>query len=250
MASVPVDAQQDASKPQPTKTAKVISLAPNSERGSSIDGRSTAVEPVDKAWFEKLKTDPVATFTALLFIVTAGLVYVGLRQDKTTREVQRAFVFVKKPESRVTITPNGEFVSMGFWVKWENSGTTPTNTMFANVNVTWVKEEKDFAYGMSGNEEKKTPLVLGPRCEIGAAPPKDQLGAEYVVDAWSGKSHIFIWGACEYADIFGAHHVTEYCFKLRVSGNLEGVASGNFLFTYDLYGDHNRHYDAKKIQTT
>jgi hypothetical protein len=94
-------------------------------QSQSTPHNAQATTKQEPTWLERLETDPVATFTGLLFLVTAGLIYIGIRQDQTTRSIQRAFVFVKKPQSTVAVDPARMLQSMGFWVVLENLGDHP-----------------------------------------------------------------------------------------------------------------------------
>lgn len=227
----------------------MAALAAPARPQSSPNNARTTTPQADGTWLERLDTDPVASFTGLLCLVTAGLIYVGVRQDQTTRSIQRAFVLVKKPQSIVGVDPAGMLQSMGFWVVLENSGTTPAGTISATVNVTWVEDIQEFAFGKTGDDTstekivtQQLPFVLGPKAEVGAAPIANQLLGEFIVNAWEGKSHIFLWGKCEYTDIFKAAHCTEYCYKVKIVGNLN-VVRGDCQVSFEHYGDHNRHYD-------
>ncbi len=226
------------------KSQKQISIEHKAE--SEIHADCCNCEP-EKTWWERLLTDPVAGFTALLFIVTGGLVYIGLRQEQTTRAIQRAFVFVKEPQFFINMKPNGFMHSMDFWVILENSGTTPSQKTITQVGITHVQNIDDFVFGVDPTGRtppNPQPSVLGPKAVIRAGDGAGacQIGAEIINAVCDKKRHMFLWGKIDYEDIFGKRHCAEFCFKIDIRGNLN-IVHGECLVSFNVHGEYNRHYE-------
>ena len=182
----------------------------------------------------------IACFTFLLLIVAHT-------QNRLIRTIERAFVFVKTPESRNIFDELNLLRSVNFGVVWENAGTTPTKQMTVEINVTPVEDANNFVYG--DHTDTATIIqrtVLGPKAEvfIGASHGTGQVEQVAISPVVHKEKYLFLWGECDYEDIFGGRHCTEFCFEVKVAGVVDRSGARNI--GYNLYGEHNRHYDKWK----
>ena len=53
--------------------------------------------------------------------------------------------------------------------------------------------------------------------KLGLAPIENQLSGGYIVNAWEGKSHIFLWGTCEPAK--GSSTISPGLVNASINGN-------------------------------
>jgi hypothetical protein len=148
---------------------------------------------------------------------------------KTAREAwittERAFVFLEDVDVSATYGARGSPHSPGhtgwevreFIVKprWRNNGNTPTRDMTVLVN--WTPWGADLPEGFSyayGEDTKPAPMYLGP--EATEWSDAVHFNAMEVTQVLEGKQSIFIWGRCDYRDVFdgtAAHH-TIWCYRL------------------------------------
>ncbi|MFZ3353479.1 MAG: hypothetical protein WA268_21720 [Xanthobacteraceae bacterium] len=174
-------------------------------------------------------------FIAWFTIILAGI---GRRQSEDSRAVQRAHVFVWRPESELLMHPKGEIYGARLKVIWKNSGATPADHIHALVGTTWVNKAEDFTFGANGVVH---PFVLGPGAEIESIPT--QIGNPLAF--LNHQGHTFFWGIVNYRDVFpkSRNHVVEFCFRVTYEGTL-GLPPNNGRIHFALHPAHNCYYDA------
>jgi hypothetical protein len=99
--------------------------------------------------------------------------------------------------------------------RWRNNGNTPTKDMTVMVNWTTLVGElpDDFPY-LYREGTKAAPMYLGP--EASEWSDAIQLGTWEATRVIEGQQNIFIWGRCDYHDIFDKtpRHYTKWCYRL------------------------------------
>jgi hypothetical protein len=97
--------------------------------------------------------------------------------------------------------------------RWRNNGNTPTRDMTVRVNWTpWVGDlPAEFAYKY-GEDAKAAPMFLGPKAREWSDAVR--FAAHEATGVLEGRQSIFIWGRCDYRDVFGQPHHTRWCYRL------------------------------------
>lgn len=168
----------------------------------------------------KLKTDPVACFTAVIAAVTTVYVIVSIRQlialEKSNEGAQRAWVLLApfpKDFQHVTITPDTPFT---YKVLIENTGNSPATkilftgkSLFGPIGLTRLPPEEELY-----RDASKLPpsvAVLGSRhtTELpfyDAKLTQDQIGLLI-----KGTHVMYFVGKINYADQFSDSRRTRFC---------------------------------------
>jgi hypothetical protein len=193
-------------------------------------------------YIEKIRDDPVAGFTGLLFVATLILAYIARRQVKDSRAVQRAHVFVLAPRGEFQ-KHNGMIIGLRVWVIWKNSGTTPATEVNGVLGVTWVPTIEQFEFGRV-DEGVPQPFVLGPGAESTSAPL--DIGGGHIMANIERRGLQFFWGIARYRDIFpgSPEHVFEFCFRVAIQGKLAPNTPDPSV-GFITHTEHNRYYDEK-----
>lgn len=208
---------------KPKKTTENISppiKKPISAIGRPIDTRQTDSdekkedERPNESWWFKFRTDPVATFTFILAVVT-GFLWWSTRQlvlgaEKTAAQQLRAYIFTTHKEG-INLEVNGE-LSTATQIK--NFGQTPAHDMMTCHRVGIYKlpltatnklEEPTYEPGFP-----KGPLAPGEVAYQRATIP-ELLPKDIIADLEAGKAALFVFGEIRYSDIFNKPHRTSYC---------------------------------------
>jgi len=172
-------------------------------------------------------TDILLTlFNGLLVLVTAGLIYVGLRQEKhlrsTARSELRAYVFMKEIIMQEVDSPEiGIRNNMRINVVWGHGGKTPTKNLLHNINW-WHYEEglpNDFNYPDKTHASPAVGLI-GPEATLHSVNVDIPVG---LLDHVARRlTHVYVWGWVEYDDVIdgSSRHRTEVCVEVLKDGDL------------------------------
>jgi hypothetical protein len=250
------------------KAPIVVKVLPTEKTKDEFD-REKAKEEADGRLIEL--TGNLARYTKYLFwatgilaFMTGGLVTVGFFQVRDAKQAigaavksanaakqsahvaelslksQRAVMFIRQPLSSVNVDVNNTIIGMGFWVLWENGGSTWTLDLCMQVSGKTVASPEEFVFELF--DVSRQPNVLGPHGHIESG--HVNLPLADITEVLNGTRHLFLWGAAEYRDIFDADttHVTEFCFNVGIVGTLPDKCSVQF----SVYGEHNRQYDKKE----
>jgi len=166
----------------------------------------------DESWWYKLRTDPVATFTFLLFIAT-GLLWWSTRQlvlgaEKTATQELRAYVFPRIDEN----------MSYGFdWYRSvplmiKNFGQTPAYDLACSLYIGLYKFPLDTDINHSEQLASSARSALAPSeyfRQYACLP--DDLNKAEIDSVINKQSAIFISGKVEYFDAFKQKHTTSIC---------------------------------------
>jgi hypothetical protein len=189
-------------------------------------------------------TGTLALATIGLMVATVGLVSLANRQAKDARIAQRAYVYVRSPQSQLIFDHALNLVALRVWVVWKNSGTTPAGPMFSNIVATWTPDAASFQFGAITNDKNSVsqPMVMGPDAELNSG--TIDIGGAHVMAVVAGTGHQFLSGWARFKDAFpdSPEHVIEFCYKVSIQGTPSSTA-GECVINFNLYGDHNRYYD-------
>jgi hypothetical protein len=198
-------------------------------------------DPWWKEYLKKLRDDPIAGFTALLFIATLLLASIARNQVNDSRAIQRAHVFVLSPQSDFQ-THNGSAIGLQVWLTWRNSGVTPASEITGMMGVSWVVPPSKFQFGDPSQGTVAESFVLGPGAE--ATTTRLGIGAVHILGNIEGKGQQFFWGWLRYRDIFpgSPDHIVEFCYRVILEGQF-GTHGQRPRVSFAIHGQHNRYYD-------
>lgn len=162
-------------------------------------------------------------FVAVLAALYARWSAVAARESATIARTallstQRAFVFAPQVDALNILDPN-TFLLQAIQIvpTWRNAGLTPARRLVAYI------EHRMFAPNDAITISFDTPPPEVVRFDV--APQTTFRGNALIVSVSDiqllieQKCRLFIWGACEYNDVFDGtpHHVTKYCFEVEVA---------------------------------
>jgi hypothetical protein len=197
------------------------------------NGEKKQDESPDQSWWHKLKSDPVATFTFLLFIATV-LLWWSTRQlvlgaERSSTQELRAYLSVS--------IGGGSYQDRFKGIKFEvrplliNSGHTPAHnvTYWAKAAILPLPLSDNFQFPSIENIIKSS-YVLGPNQSlILNAMVDDYVPDEEVENIKLGKDKSpYIWGSVSYTDVFGVSHTTNFCHCLTWNGPAENPIVGYY----------------------
>ena len=188
-----------------------------------------------KGWLAKFLTDPVATFTGLLFIATFLQAYFtwkalveSQRANAAARSAenntQTALIITNRPyvfvRDFVPIAVGNPDQPLGWTcvVLWENSGATPTQRL--KMWVSWARftapVPDDYPFLDRGEGADDTVTIIPPRGQVST--PVFTLDIEHAVSLMERRSFTYIWGWAEYDDLFpySPRRRTEFCVQVLV----------------------------------
>jgi hypothetical protein len=171
----------------------------------------------------------IALFSALLVVVTIGLIYVGIRQAKLTKEAliadKRAFVFAKGVSGFwERDSSNGQF-NWRFRPLWENSGETPTKNMTMHTTCVLRDTQLQLEFNFSHATTDIGTALLAPKTSnfggIGPQAPGPAISPQDILDVQNGRKFLYLWGWARYNDVFPntPQHVTRFAWAIVAIGN-------------------------------
>jgi len=173
----------------------------------------------DESWWHKLQTDPVATFTSLLFVATV-LLWWSTRKlvrstEQTAAQQMRAYVFTKHDATAsgdpIKLEINGA-LSVSTIIK--NFGNTPALDMMSFYSIRIVPlplssigflDKPSYA-----TDSPKSPLAPGEVIYHRISLPTKLDKNDIAAIEW-GTAALFVFGEIKYFDIFKQPHWTKYC---------------------------------------
>ena len=187
----------------------------------------------DDGWWAKLFADPIAFFTSLLFVATAGLWYATRRlvtgAEDTAKRQLRAYVTVPHVTIKNTKRQNGTTDQFAY-IAVKNFGQTP-----ASHCAYWLS--------ISSNEfPLRTRLEKPDAAEdsgVGVIAPSDTLTIRTAIPSLSndgeiyhGRYALYVHGEFRYTDVFGNRQTTWFRFMRNgegwtSDGAMEICAEGN-----------------------
>jgi hypothetical protein len=169
-------------------------------------------ESPNEGWWHKLKDDPIATFTALLFISTCLLFWATWQLVRGAKETSiqqlRAYVFAGLDDvEKLFFNENG---CLGAALIIKNYGQTPAYNLkgcafigFYKLPLSEILHPPNYSNGSLGCLAPNQIFRLYPTLTTKLSQPE--------MDAIkTGKIGIYVWGYLEYIDIFKIHRKTQF----------------------------------------
>jgi len=172
----------------------------------------------EENWVNRLGTDPVATFTALLFVATF-LLWLATKRlvsnaEKTAERQLRAYLGRGgKPEFRELIQPDQSKV-YEFLVPVKNSGQTPAYKVVARGRAAFysipLPTDADLTLKPAPHGSR---APLGPGQEIQVLCASDAINVPEVLLMQRPRLQqtLYLVGIVEYSDAFGHRHELRFC---------------------------------------
>jgi hypothetical protein len=166
---------------------------------------------------EKLQTDPVAGFTALLVLATlilAGIAYLQIRQG---RIVQRAYVAVEPLGVHLMVEGDRVIGHIGI----RNAGRLPARRLswFIDIKHSDKGNEETFDVGKANGKIIVTPDARARRGSDKSIPLQDLISAAGTDEAQGNRSkekrtYLYVWGVVYYKDgIRWRRRFTKFCHR-------------------------------------
>lgn len=159
--------------------------------------------------------------------------------DASLTQLQRAFVHMKG--FAAVRVPIESAIYWHFFPEWENSGATPTRDLSVWIRSEYCPPGTNIIEGFQFARAHSQKLMLAPKAIVRPEPERilsDQLA--YTAPGETG--HLYIYGGCEYRDIFGESlHHTRFCYEVATTSEDidSALNSDQAEFVYRLHKEHN-----------
>ena len=197
---------------------------------------------VNSSWWDKALTDPVATFTGLLALVTIGLIAVGVWQalvlSHTVQSAERAsmpFLFPRlRPEDfnlhplirRTERVPDDASHDPSISLTFRNLGKTPAIVRGIHAQLLLIPRGvlPDVPPAPNASAKVTSDAVVEPEGTGGRRQWKfrkidsKEIAALNTEATEPNHSRFFLMGYVVYDDFFGNQNTTHFCLKLRQHG--------------------------------
>ena len=138
--------------------------------------------------------------------------------------VERAYVSLKIIQAHYVPDAQGNVATWHFQGEWENSGTTPTQTLRQHVNYALRDEPFPDDYGFPDNEVRRNTIsFIAPEASAFSGPIS--ISPDDLRKVQAGEKHLYFWGWVAYRDVFqnSETHLSEFCSKVSaVNGDVVG----------------------------
>jgi hypothetical protein len=158
--------------------------------------------------------DWTTVFTGLLVLVTGGLVWVGWRQIRDARVLQRAYVSALP--GGISTTTRGELLAH---VEFKNVGHLPASQLKSLLKFT-ASDDGDWSPQPLDDKDLRPAGVLpiGISVTTGSYP----IG---VPQPWT--KYLYAWGRVTYVDGFGNERWTNFCHRYNTEVKEAQIGGGN-----------------------
>lgn len=212
---------QNDSKSEPPSFAAIRLIFGNGEIAKYCD---TAPDNEKEKWSHKYICDVrisdffVAVFTGLLFIATAGLIVVGLRQFWDSRVLQRAYLSVSPAGIEPFRSLDGR---LSCDLYFENSGNLPAQDVSWFIDQKFSTDSNLSEFPIDENKFVGNNLIP-PHGRIRKGGPAIN-SAE--LDAFRGLQQgkpdscwLYVWGRVRYVDGFNNRRWIDFCYRYYLAG--------------------------------
>jgi hypothetical protein len=175
---------------------------------------------------EENPMDWTAIFTGLLVIVTGGLVFLGWRQNKDARVLQRAYVSVVT--GGISTSTNGKLLAH---VECKNVGHLPASELKWLLKFT-ASDDGDWSPPPVDDKDLRPAGVLP--IGIGVTTGSHGIG---VPQPWT--KYLYAWGRVTYVDGFGDSRWTNFCHRYNTDVRETQTGGGSRIRAKD--GRHHEH---------
>jgi hypothetical protein len=168
-------------------------------------------------YLEKMQTDPVAGFTALLALATLILVGIAYLQIRQGRIVQRAYVAVEPLGVHLMVEGDRVIGHIGI----RNAGRLPARQLSWFINIKHSNKGNEEAFDV-GKANGKITITPGARARRGSdkyIPLQDLISAAGMDEAQGNRSkekrtYLYVWGLIYYKDgIRWRRRFTKFCHR-------------------------------------
>jgi hypothetical protein len=192
-----------------------------------------ALVPLARHWVHGAVTDPVASFTGLLFLTT---VLLWLATERTTLHAQRhserelrAYIALDSiemerpsktlPKKPVAPKPGSNTLNNVLFLQFSNGGQTPAYDVYCHINWQPVPfghrladdyPFKDHETTAQGNLQPVISRDVINRDKGGIR--RIPVPAALVVSMRKKQEFVYFYGHIDYVDIFGKPHKTNFCY--------------------------------------
>lgn len=178
----------------------------------------------EKDWWHEFRTDPIATFTGLMFFATALLWWStrGLVKgaERTAERQLRAYVFV----DAASISGLDDSDKVAAVISIKNTGQTPAARLMhlGGMALTAYPPAEDFPFHPSGQGVPQSRGSLGPGMRQGKFNVGEALGSDQKRGLQDGAMAIYVFGRIDYEDAFGKPRFTSYRFMVGGNAGVHG----------------------------
>ena len=170
----------------------------------------------DRDWWHQFRTDPLATFTGLLFVATV-LLWLSTRAlvkgaDKTARRQLRAYVFVDGENMRVNNLLDGGDIGITYWIR--NYGQTPAYELAHRSFVAFDVFPSFTPPSIDIREKPLSKMILPPGGGSHKSMKHDKLNPEQLDGLLGQRFTFYIFGKIAFKDCFGTDQWATYRFML------------------------------------
>lgn len=194
-----------------TPTAPVVlNITGNTQNLKNTCNPANCDNEPEPSWWNKLWTDPVATFTGALFLATAALIVTGIVQwfetRSTARKELRAYVGITSGEI-VRLNPN----HIQGYVVIRNTGKTPAHKVTKSITIEIRDAAQPGSFTMPERSRGNWPIHPGAAWTF--RQDVIEITDEVMADLINYKKSVFVWGKSEYVDIYDKPHSLEFRYR-------------------------------------
>lgn len=209
---------QKKSRTGEKSTKENTAVLQNSQPGNLKDNSDAAKQEYDCLIANY--TGRLAAFTRWLVAVTFLLAFFGFWQIMVSRNTAkrqlRAYVFVHNGDVRLVKIGDSQKSWYKLSIELKNFGQTPAREYTIWIDNAIRNNDDPPFTDTPRNGKPSAPTIMGPTASsaVEYATPFEDGEIEAIRDA---KKAIFIWGACNYIDVFG--HDRHFKFRFKLSGH-------------------------------
>jgi hypothetical protein len=168
--------------------------------------------------------------TVVLAVLTCVLAWIGWKQTKLTRILQRAYV---------SADPGGIRTSMEGYlfalVIFRNGGNLPASQVAWVIEPVEVTGKQDWQPPAKGSPLRgRSILPLGGKMTVGSA----RISQQKIDESTDGAKYLYVWGRASYRDGFGKKRNTSFCHRYNWAAR-DVPASGEI----HIGAEHARYHD-------
>jgi hypothetical protein len=201
-----------------TKGGDAEAVAKPSLTPNSVDCGRCSESARTKNWWHELRTDPVATFTGLLFFATLALWWATRNlvsgAEKTAERQLRAYIAFDFGAVLLNSPRPGTVTA---WLRFKNFGVTPAYKL-KGWNLFHRRAANEIPFDQNGEFENEAIIGPGGTSNLYSTLAISAEELQTVIDR---TTNFFVWGRVEYIDIFDK--TRHFIFKCVMTGPVETI---------------------------
>lgn len=181
----------------------------------------------EKDWWYKFSTDPIATFTGLLFIATVLLWWstrcLVIGTEKTAQKQLRAYVFLDPVKEMTFVSKPSTSSTIEIEIHVKNVGLTPAHDVLCESWVTldvWPLPSTFNFFDQKSVEPKSRHIIPPGGIKHYHTGSSRSLNDKELADVHNDKLRVYIYGRITYKDSFGNLYYTNFCHASTSLGKL------------------------------